>query len=230
MEQTNTQFIDHLRHQIRSDALSPSEMRHFFGQFTDYQPDGSIQKHMGYDTLDVIVNHLIRLDQQPKTTLPHQKEQVHYEPTPARAILDLVDQVDFSRNDCFYDLGAGLGSVAILVHLLGAVPVVGIEVEPAYCQHAKACITALGITNITFVQMDARQADYTNGTVFFMFTPFTGQLLEAVLACLEAEAKQRPITICTYGTCTLDVARQPWLQITHTAAKHPYTLAVFESQ
>jgi hypothetical protein len=82
---------------------------------------------------------------------------------------------------------------------------------------------------VTFRNVDARAADYTDGTVFFLYTPFTGRLLQAVLARLEAEARTRPITIATYGACTSDVAQQPWLQPTVQQAFEYDTLALFRS-
>jgi hypothetical protein len=65
--------------------------------------------------------------------------------------------------------------------------------------------------------------------VFFMYTPFTGNLLQAVLATLARQAQCRSITLCTYGACTFEVARQPWLRLSYPEAEHAYALAVFKS-
>ena len=62
----------------------------------------------------------------------------------------------------------------------------------------------LGLSQqVRFLNFDACNVDYTDGTVFFMYTPFTGKLLDAVLATLARQARHRPITLCTYGACTL---------------------------
>jgi hypothetical protein len=82
---------------------------------------------------------------------------------------------------------------------------------------------------VTFVNADAREADYADGTVFFMFTPFKGAILDAVLARLEQEARERPIVVCTYGSCTLYVAEQAWLNSVDDNADHEFKLAVFDS-
>jgi hypothetical protein len=104
-----------------------------------------------------------------------------------------------------------------------------VEIDPGYCQKARQLTAELGVENVQFVQADARTADYDDGTIFFMFTPFTGQMLQAVLSRLEIEAGKRPITLCTYGTITLDVAQQPWLQCLDRARLHQFKLAVFQS-
>ena len=129
----------------------------------------------------------------------------------------------------FYDLGAGLGRVAILVRLLVEIGVTGVEIEPAYCRHARRQAAQLGLSNLDFIQADARVVDYSDGTVFFMFTPFTGSVLRAVLARLEALARRRPIRLCTYGNCTFPINRRSWVRRVGPATPHQYKLAIFES-
>jgi hypothetical protein len=155
---------------------------------------------------------------------------VHYEPTPARVVLELVDQVPLTSHDVFYDLGAGLGHVAILVHLLTGVVAKGVEIEAAYSRHAQRCAEELALSSIAFLNVDARHVDYADGTVFFMYTPFTGEVLESVLASLARQARDRSITVCTHGACTFDVAQQPWLQLCHPESNQAYALAIFESK
>jgi hypothetical protein len=62
-----------------------------------------------------------------------------------------------------------------------------------------------------------------------MYTPFTGTVLEAVLAALARQARHRAITLCTYGACTFEAAQQSWLRLRHPEAQHAYALAVFTS-
>jgi SAM-dependent methyltransferase len=154
---------------------------------------------------------------------------VHLEPTPARAILDMVDRLHLTKDDVFYDLGSGLGQVVILVRLLTGVRAVGIEVEPSYCEVARDRAWVLGLSGVTFVNEDARQADYAEGTVFYLFTPFMGNMLQAVLDRLCTEARKRPLRVCTYGPCTPHVARQPWLRSADANADHEFKLAIFRS-
>jgi hypothetical protein len=82
---------------------------------------------------------------------------------------------------------------------------------------------------VSFINQDASEADYTDGTFFFMYTPFTGRLLQQVLDKLDREAQTRPITLAAYGPCTVHVERQSWLQPTFRQTFHPDPLVLFSS-
>jgi len=155
---------------------------------------------------------------------------IAYYPTPARVIFALIAHAHLRAHDVFYDLGAGLGRVALMVGLLTAAQARGIEYEPAYCAYAQQRAHSLNLPQVTFLNVDSRQADYMDGTVFFLYTPFTGSLLQAVLARLHTEVQTRPITIATYGACTRDVAQQPWLQLGVQQVFAHDTLALFTSR
>jgi ubiquinone/menaquinone biosynthesis C-methylase UbiE len=185
--------------------------------------------HRGFDALDALLHGLLRAEQAPATIQRDDAEMILYEPTPARAILDMIDQLALRTGDVFYDLGAGLGHVVILLHLLTGVRARGVEIEAAYCAHAQRCIQELGLSRVQVVNHDARHLDYTDGTVFFMYTPFTGTMLDTVLTTLSRVAQHHTITLCTYGACTFEMDRQAWLQQRHPETKHAYTLSVFDS-
>jgi SAM-dependent methyltransferase len=153
---------------------------------------------------------------------------IHLEPTPARVVLELVDRVSWQPSDVFYDIGSGLGQVPLLVHLLAGVRAVGVEIEPAYCRVARAAAAALGLSGVSFVQGDARQAAYGQGTVFYLFTPFVGEMLQAVLDRLCAQTRGRVVTLCSYGPCSPHVAWQGWLRSLVPDPKHEFKLALFE--
>jgi hypothetical protein len=228
LEQVNERLFERARTRIRSVKYAPQEHRAWFSQFTDYTPRRLGQPHTGYDALDVLVDGMLRLNCAPQATAVPDPESVHLEPTPARVVLELVDRLRLTPEDVFYDLGAGLGQVAILVHLLSGVQSVGVEIEPAYCEVARDRAWVLGLPGVTFLNEDARTADLSRGSVFYLFTPFKGQMLQAVLDRLRQEARTRSIRICSYGPCTSDVARQPWLRPVGPGADHDFKLAIFE--
>jgi hypothetical protein len=68
------------------------------------------------------------------------------------------------------------------------------------------------LNNVIFVKQDAREADLSGGTVFYLYTPFTGTILRAVLDSLRREAASREIRICTFGPCTPTIVEQRWLE------------------
>lgn len=225
----NTQLFQQLRHRVQSGALVGATLRHYLDQFTDYRAHTRDRVYMSYDGLDVLVDGLFQLKEAPAATLDPTVEMVHCEETPARVLLDLIDHTPLTPTDVFYDLGSGLGQVVLLIHLLTGIQARGVEIEPAFCRFAQGQAVAFGLNDVTFINSDARTADYSDGTVFFMFTPFRGQLLQTVLARLQQEAQQRPIRLCTFGSCTPRVADQSWLRPVTADARHEYKLVIFES-
>jgi len=47
---------------------------------------------------------------------------------------------------------------------------------------------------------------------FFMYSPFEGKILDEVLLKLKRESENRKIKVFTYGPCTPEVAKQPWMK------------------
>jgi hypothetical protein len=170
----------------------------------------------------------------PLQTIPEQAkdlepEMVYYQKTPARIVFELVEESHFMKEDVFFDLGSGLGQVAILVNLLTGITVMGIEFEPAFCDYARDCAVELNLSNVTFINIEARTADYSGGTIFFMFTPFRGEMMQEVLEILRREALLRKIKIITYGPCTAQVALQNWLHSASPIDDNIYKLTFFTS-
>lgn len=229
LESVNERLFQRLRRDIRSGALRGERLRTYLDRFTAYRPQATAQTHLGYDDLDLLVNGLFGLDVPPVPTRRLEPEMIHLEFTPARAILDLVDHAGIQATDVFCDIGSGLGQVTILVHLLTGIRAIGIEAEPAYCHFARQRAEELGLGEVAFVNADARHADYRQATLLFMFSPFRGFMLQAVLAKLRDQARERPFRLCTYGPCTLQVAKQPWLSCINAGADDAYKLAIFKS-
>ena len=154
---------------------------------------------------------------------------MNYEPATARAALNLVDHAGWGLRDVFVDIGSGQGRMVILFHLLTGQPARGIEIDPALCQQAQQAAERLNLGGVEFICADARAADYGEGTVFFLFTPFKAGVWRAVLDRLREESRQRKLTLCTLGPCTLEAAVEPWLKSLSAPPHHPYKVAVFES-
>lgn len=184
---------------------------------------------VGYDNLDVFINRLLHTGEMPVPTWPLEPEMVDYHKTPARVVLELVEKVPFTGDDIFVDLGSGLGGTVQLVHLLTGVRARGIEREPAYHAFAEESAAGFDLREVFFVQADVREADLSEGNVFFLFTPFTGVLLQEVMDRLRNEAIRRNIRVITYGPCTAQVARQSWLRPFDATADEGYRLQVFFS-
>lgn len=183
---------------------------------------------VGYDCLDAFVNGLLHSAPIPVETRPREAEMVFFQKTPARIVMELADEARLTEKDVFYDLGSGLGQVAMLIRMLTGARAKGIEFDPAYCEYARARASDLDLSGVEFVCADAREADYSDGTAFFLYTPFEGAMLEAVLDKLRREPRGK-IRLFTYGPCTSAVSRQRWLRRIGAGGDHPFALARFET-
>jgi SAM-dependent methyltransferase len=222
-------LFQHVRRGIQTGRLTAQALRSQFDQVTTYRKNRPHQAHMGYDGLDALLRGVLEVATPPQEREPGGEGMVHFERTPARAVLELVDRTQLAPESVFYDLGAGLGHVAILVHLLTGATCIGVEIEPAYCAYARRCIQELGIEKVTFLQEDAQYADYTAGQVFFMFTPFTGSMWRTVLERLAEVVRRKPIQVCSYGPCTQWLAQCSWLVPCDENFNHEFKLAIFRS-
>jgi hypothetical protein len=215
LEEIDRRLFQRLQAAIRVGGRTGEEFKNLVKKYVDLNVDhNEHQEAIDYDNLDIFINGLTLLQTMPEQTKDLEPEMVYYQKTPARFVFELVERSHFTKEDVFFDLGAGLGQVAILVNLLAGITTKGIEFEPAFCDYARDCAAALNLSNVTFINVDARNADYSEGTIFFMFTPFSGEILQEVLEMLRKESLLRKIKVITYGPCTAGVALQTWLDIT----------------
>ncbi|PSL46287.1 histone methylation protein DOT1 [Chitinophaga niastensis] len=230
LEEIDINLFQRLQANIRMERYTGKKFKSLINEYVDFNLDyNEHQEETGYDNLDIFINGLSPFQTMPEQTKDLEPEMVYYQKTPARIVFELVEKSHFKKEDVFFDLGAGLGQVAILVNLLAGITAKGVEFEPAFCDYARDCAAELNLSNVTFINVDARKADYSDGTIFFMFTPFKGEILQEVLAMLRKESLLRKIKIITYGPCTAQVALQSWLDCATPADDNVYKLAVFSS-
>lgn len=165
-----------------------------------------------YDALDALVAGILAVDEPVPDASRLPADMVFYQPTPARHIVDAVRLAALTPGDQVLDLGSGLGHVPLLMRILSGATVTGVEREPAYVDGARAAALALGLDGVHFTCADAREVDFSQADVFYLFTPFIGAVLRDVVARIEAEARKRPLRVLALGPCTRTFARQPWLR------------------
>jgi SAM-dependent methyltransferase len=141
-----------------------------------------------------------------------------YLPCPVATVLEAVQRAGVTSNDVFVDVGSGTGRTALLANLLTGAGCIGVEIQPALVEAARARAAWLNLDRTRFVQGDA--ADLlrfiTIGTVFFLYCPFGGERVQRVLDDLEAIARTRQIRVCCVHMPPLE---RPWLvQLPSTAA------------
>lgn len=179
-----------------------------------------------YGPLDTLISGVLDL-KEPPDGIELGSEMVFYQPTPARHIFDFIEHARLAETDVVMDLGAGLGHVTLLTAICTEARCIGIELQPAYVASARQCAQALQVRNAHFIAQDVREADMSGGTVFYLYTPFTGSILRMVLDALEREATRRVIRLCSLGPCTAVVAEESWLK--PVGACDPQRTVLFQS-
>lgn len=206
LEQADAALHRRLRAAIRA-GRGPELLQRWLVEASSQAVDGE-----GYDALDALVAGVLQVADPGDALVPLAPDMVFYQPTPARHVLDMLGRTALGPDDVLVDLGAGLGHVPMLAALCTGARAVGVEWQPAYVACARRAARTLGLDAVRFVAQDARHADLSAGTVFFLYTPFGGAVLREVLDALRAEAARRPIRLCTFGPCTAAVAGEPWLR------------------
>ena len=219
-------LFEQLRAEIISGECRGKAFEDLVGQYFDIANLDSSRE--GYDNLDVFINRVLSNREIPEPTREPSPEMVSYQKTPARVVFEIARKVKFTKSDIFVDIGSGLGHVAILINLIAGISTRGIEFEPAFCNYAQDCAASLNASGTTFINTNACEADYSDGTVFFLYTPFKGEMLHQVLQRLKEKSTSRQITIITYGPCTAEVAQESWLR-TETDNSAKSQLAFFKS-
>jgi hypothetical protein len=188
-------------------------------RFLEWLPDRNghgdnlgLANGQSYDYLDELLSGVLEFQAPGARVVELAPEMVAYQPTPARHIFDLISRTALTERDVLVDLGSGLGHVPLLASICTKASCIGIELEKVYVDSARLAAEKLNLANVTFIQQDARAADLSRGTVFYLYTPFSGSILRAVLDLLRHEAAKREIRVCTFGLCTLTIAKEPWLR------------------
>jgi hypothetical protein len=183
---------------------------------------------LGFDCRDELLSGVLQLREPSEPNFQRSPEMVPYQPTPVRHVLHLIEAAALAEDDVFVDLGSGLGHVPLLVSMVTGAQGVGIEVQAAYVASARECAKSLHLSRVRFIPQDAREADLSSGTVFYLYSPFNGSILSDVLSALQMESTRRSIKICSLGPCTRTIANQTWLKT--SALPDTGHINVFDSQ
>jgi histone methylation protein DOT1 len=209
LEAVNFRLYEAIRGDIQRGAGASSLL--------DWMPEENgatnLAKGRGYDYLDELISGVLQFEEPPAEVAQLEFEMVAYQPTPARHIFDLIRRAALKERDFLIDLGSGLGQVALMTSICTSADCSGIELEPSYVDCARKSARSLNLKSARFIQGDVRAADLSGGTVFYLYTPFTGSILQDVLNSLRQEAATREIRVCTFGPCTRVIAEEQWLNV-----------------
>jgi hypothetical protein len=194
----------------------------------DWNAAANLMNCRGYDYLDELISGVLQFEEPSAEVVPLESEMVSYQPTPGRHVFDLIGRTALTERDFLIDLGSGLGHVTLMASICTSASCTGIELEPSYVDCARKSARSLNLNNVRFIQGDARTADLSDGTVFYLYTPFIGTILRDVLNSLRHEAVGREIRICTFGPSTRVVAEEQWLSV--IGALEADRIAIFRSR
>ena len=216
---------------VRSDIVRGGQPRAILQWLEDSATDNEPRcplPGLGFDYRDELVSGVLQLPEPSAPNLQPSPEMVPYQPTPVRHVLHLIAAASVAEDDVFVDLGSGLGHVPLLVSMVTGAQSLGVEVQAGYVASAQKCAQSLGLSRLQFIAQDARDADLSRGTTFYLYSPFKGSILADVLSALRRQSMRRPIKICSLGPCTRRLSQETWLKA--SALSHTGRITVFDSR
>lgn len=178
---------------LRSGSQSPEDFRSHWESLGFAQVPGSAGTPAD-DWLDGLL-------QMPRLTLGEDRVPFGQMNMASRAlrIADFLEVVRPGPDDRLVDIGCGSGKVALTLAASCRARVTGVEYDAGHVQTARAHAERLGLSNLTLVHADARTADLSEGTAFYLYYPFYGEVAQVVAARLGALARTRKIVIYASG-------------------------------
>jgi len=124
-----------------------------------------------------------------------------YQATIGEAFRTLLETIRPTADDVFVDVGSGKGKMLYYAAQLGFERCIGIELSSALIPLAESNLRRLGLSaSVELLQRDASRlspADISAGTVFYLYNPFSEEILSKFLESVaNAQAlRRRPITV-----------------------------------
>jgi len=228
LEDIDREMFRHLEQQISRSKHKGFVLRKIIdGFFKACYYDIGDEDTGGYDNFDIFLNRLLSTSTIHDVTHELEPEMVFYQKTPGRIIVELSKSLN--QNDVFFDIGSGVGQVVILVNIMCDAKAIGIEFEPSFCNYADSVASKFDLVHVQFINEDARKVDYSKGSVFFLYTPFIGKMMQDVLALLRKVSLKNVIRIFSYGPCSRIIAQENWLTCRNGNADGVYKLYEFQS-
>jgi hypothetical protein len=226
LEAANAELYQSVRSEfVRSGQ--PCALLQWLENAAGHEESKSPSPGLGFDYRDELVSGVLQLPEPSEPNLQTSPEMVPYQPTPVRHILHLIAAAAIAEDDVFVDLGSGLGHVPLVVSMVTGARSLGVEVQEAYVASARKCAQSLRLGRVQFIAQDARDADLSRGTVFYLYSPFKGSILAEVLCALHKESMRRSLKICSLGPCTQTISNERWLRTSVLSGTG--RIAVFES-
>ncbi len=199
-----------LRARIRERTLEPAE---FLAQL----------QAVPFEWRDHLCEEIFDLAYSPLEPAPVAEAVTHHYPSGVGEILFMLERSQLRPDRVFVDLGAGLGKVVLLVALLSGARAVGVELDPARVERARAAARALQLDNAEFIAADLREVSLPEADVYYMFMPGVALRSSEIIARLAPLSARRHIRLFAEK---LDTTALPWLRPCNEGS---YWLEMYES-
>jgi SAM-dependent methyltransferase len=139
----------------------------------------------------------------PEAIGPSIADATHYEATPVGDLSALLEPVPFALESAtFVDLGSGMGRAVLEAATFPFRQIVGVEISPALHEIARDNLAAYAgmrrCKDVRLVRADATRFALPPGNlVAYLYNPFRGAVLEAVVERLAARSAE---TVVVYHT------------------------------
>jgi hypothetical protein len=122
---------------------------------------------------------------------------VDYMPIDYALLREQIKPLELTRDDVAVDIGCGMGRTLCVLARRNVRKCIGIELDPVLAECA--CANARRLRGrkapIEVRVGDAAMADYSEGTVFWLYNPFGARTLQAVLERIHRTLEGAPRTI-----------------------------------
>lgn len=198
MDERLLRNAEEMRVSITQGAISPAQFQAAFLEIPGLDRDAWVDAVFGLDELPDDGAEL------PQGCVP-------YLPCGVDALLRIANGLPVRADDVFVDVGAGIGRAAVWMHLFTGARAIGIEVQSGHVHRARQLVQRMGLSKTTFVHGDAlhEAESLAQGTVFFLYCPFSGERLGRFLEQLRMIAREKPISVCAVD---LPLPKFSWLE------------------
>ncbi len=158
-------------------------------------------------------------------------EQAVYEGSEYNVIRESMRILNPNAQDVAYDLGSGYGRWCVWGALTTPARFKGIELFAHRVAVAQSVQKKYGIKNLAFRAGNVTESAYDDGTVFYMFNPFSPTTMRRVVRSLAEVASQHRIRIAAYWMQEDNpLFCQAWLEEIYHGKSRFKPLHIFESR
>lgn len=160
------------------------------------------------------------------------KDSTRYQPTPYHMLRVVSSYI--RSNDVFVDLGCGKGRVLCFVATRCKLrKAIGVELVPELAHVARRNLSKLTlVAPVRVVNVDAREADLSEGTVYFMYNPFGQDTLRKILQNLKKSLRTNPrrVRLLYYNPKHAHILDDAdWIHAVTSYRHRKHTLRVWEN-